>query len=139
MSEPELIMIRNAGAAIESTNYFDGSHAAAGLFYVSINAGAVRLLVPDVQLSTLAEMRTGHECIITRGRMRGGHLVLELMFEDRSDEPFAIHVDMRQCDRDMTERAPSILVSAWTRHGLVASWPGRFRTAATLPCLRPWP
>lgn len=128
----------NAGPAIESTNYFDTAHAASGLFYVSINAGSLRLLVPDAQIPTLSEMRTGRECIVTRGRMRGA-LVLELMFDDGSDAPFALHIDMRQCDRDTVERVADMPVTAWTRHGQVAAWPGRYRTAATLPCLRSWP
>ena len=62
-----MLEIRNQGQAILSTNYWDSDHAKAGYFYLSWNAGAGRLLVPDSQKATLREMKGAREVIISRG------------------------------------------------------------------------
>jgi hypothetical protein len=43
----ELITITNNGPEIEKTNYFDTNCAKEGKLYLSWNAGAARLLIPE--------------------------------------------------------------------------------------------
>lgn len=132
-----MITISNAGQDVIETNYWDTPHARNGLFFGSWNAGALRLLVPDTQVAAIAEMLTGQLCIVTRGNLDGTP-ALELMWDDGSDEPYCIHLDMRQTDRNVGADRGPVVVSAWTRAGKAAEWPARYRTARTLPYLQPW-
>ena len=47
--DPQMIMIGNDGPLIARTNYFETELAKNGYFYLSWNAGAARLLVPESQ------------------------------------------------------------------------------------------
>lgn len=69
--ERSLIIITNAGLSISSTNYWGTRHADAGLFFLSGNAGAWRLLVPDMHKDTLAEMATTKVVEIELGFKQG--------------------------------------------------------------------
>ncbi len=60
--------IDNKGQDIVSTNYFESEHASKGKVYMSVNAGAFRLLLPDSQMQLLEEMATGKEVIISMGK-----------------------------------------------------------------------
>ncbi|MCC4595435.1 hypothetical protein NRY95_05550 [Xanthomonas campestris pv. phormiicola] len=138
-----MIEISNDGAAIAYTNYFDTELARAGYFYVSYNAGAARLLVPDSRKTMLDDMRTGRYVIVSTGpwkdqQDRSG---LELLFEDGTDSPFCLHLLVQeQSDRVLpeTDQGSSFIVAAWTREGKVASWPGKYRRVGCIPCLEPW-
>lgn len=137
-----MLEIRNQGQAIASTNYWDSEHARAGYFYLSWNAGAARLLVPDSQKAVLREMKGAREVIISRGPWidQGGRDALELLWEDGSDSPFSIHLVAEQCDRLIpdTDQGGGFVVTAWTRGGLKDRWPGRYRVVPEIPCLEPW-
>lgn len=62
-----MLIIENQGQAIARTNYWDSDHAKAGYFFLSWNAGAGRLLMPDSQKAALAEMRSAKYVIVSRG------------------------------------------------------------------------
>lgn len=62
-----MLTIGNRGQAILATNYWGSDHAARGLFFLSWNAGAGRLLVPDSQKHALREMRGAREVLVSRG------------------------------------------------------------------------
>lgn len=134
-----MIKIVNDGPDIEATNYFHTPHARNGFLFVSWNAGALRLLVPDSMLAVLAEMRTGKIAVVTRGLLERRD-ALEILFDDETANPYAVHVLMEQCDRIIpdSESGRRILVAAWGRYGKLAEWPGCYRTAEHLPCLDPW-
>ena len=137
-----MLEIRNQGQAITSTNYWDSDHAKAGYFYLSWNAGAARLLIPDNQKVALREMKTAHEVIISRGPWsdQGGRDALELLFEDGSDNPYSLLLVAEQCDRliPATDQGGGFVVTAWTRGGVKGRWPGKYRVVPALPCLEPW-
>jgi hypothetical protein len=140
-----MIHIENAAQRIIQTNYWDSEHARAGYFYLSWNAGAARLLVPDAQKPALAEMRSARLVIVSRGpmddpRTGGTRSALELLFEDDSDCPYAIHIVEEQTDRNLPKnnQGGGFLVAAWTRNGLRQTWPGKYREVDELPCLQPW-
>lgn len=137
-----MIEIHNSGPFITWTNYWDTPHAARGHFYLSWNGGAARLLVPDVCLPMLADMRTGREVIISRGPWPEGRKpdAFELLFEDGSNSPFAIHLGAEQTDRSLptTDQGGGFEFVAYARTGRVHRWPARYREVARIPCLEAW-
>ena len=72
-----MITITNQGQRITSTNYWDSDNARAGYLYLSWNAGAARLMVPDTQKAVIrASMRpqrfAAEDQSATRGQNRYG-------------------------------------------------------------------
>src|SRR5690606_1522619 len=139
-SQVNLIQIQNDGPLIVATDYWNTPHARRGLFYVSINAGAVRLLVPPPQEGTLADMQTGQYVIVTRG-LWNGRDAMEFLFEDGSDSPYVIYVQVEQVDRLPTkedEGRSDLRCLVYTRAGLALALPARYRRSVHLPYLKPW-
>lgn len=142
-----MIAIVNSGKEITETNYWDTEFAKRGFFYLSWNAGALRLLVPENQEDQVQEMLTGKICIVSRGmldtnkwsgRSRGKIDSLELMFDDGSNNPFALHVEMQMSDRAIVDDGKDFVVAIWTRSGKKGEMPGRYRVVKKLPCLKAW-
>lgn len=91
-----MIHIENDGPRIVSTDYWQSEHAARGLVYLSVNAGAVRLLVPHGWPDLESERVTRASVqIVGAPRVGVAHIVLE----DGSSDPAFLTVDARQCDR----------------------------------------
>lgn len=137
-----MITITNRGQAIAETDYWSSEQARAGYLFLSWNAGAGRVLLPDSQKQMLREMKTAEFVIVSRGPWvdQGGREALELLFEDHSDSPFSVTLLAEQCDRLLPEvdQGGGFLVSVWTRGGLKLSLPGKYRAVDALPCLEPW-
>lgn len=137
-----MLTIRNAGQRILSTDYWDSEHAQRGLMYLSWNAGAARLLLPDAIKGELREMRGARYVIISRGAWheQGGRDALELLFEDGSDSPYVVHLVAEQTDRLLPEdnQGGGFSVTVWTRGGEKLRLPGKYREVDALPCLEPW-
>jgi hypothetical protein len=104
-----MLTITNDGQAVTSTNYWDTEHAARGLLYLSINAGAARLLVPAAAAHMLAEMRTGKRVSIEPSVVESG--CVDVVFEDGTRTPFCATIDRRQIDRALQpgQRMPIII------------------------------
>lgn len=137
-----MITIQNKGQAIVDTNYWGSEMAASGLMFLSWNAGAARLLIPDTMKSVIREMRTGKNVIISRGHLQNGdgREVLELLFEDYSDSPFSVQLSVEQCDRLLPESecGAKFNMSVWTSGGMKMMVPGRYRVVKDIPCLQAW-
>ena len=141
------IRIENEGCKVIATNWWSLPEAKQGYMYVSINAGAFRILLPDRDPEMLREMRTAEYVIVTRGVlvMHGHPPVkdgLEFLFEDHSDSPFSIHVSPQQVDRlipasdeGRTDLACLVYTEGPT---LELELPARYRRAERLPYLKPW-
>lgn len=86
-----MFFIENEGQAVARTDYWQSVQAQARYVYLSWNAGAARLLVPDAAKHLLREMRGAEYVIISKGTLHGRD-ALELIFEDGSDAPFVIHM-----------------------------------------------
>lgn len=136
------ITISNNGQEIEFTNYWDSEHARRGYVFLSWNAGAGRLLIPDSQGALLPEMKSGKYVIVSRGPWidQGGRDAVELLFEDGTDSPFALHLVAEQCDRMIpaTDQGGGLVVTAWTRAGEQLRLPAKYRKVDEIPCLAPW-
>ena len=137
------IHIGSVGQEIAGTNYWESELAAAGIFYLSWNEGAARLLVPDSQTFSLDEMRSAKSVVISRGpwTAQDGRDCLELLFEDHSIAPFAMHMSALQCSRMSPDanQSGSFPVTVWNRHGKKLQLPGNYRVVKNLPCLEEWP
>lgn len=137
-----MLTIENQGQAIANTNYWDSDHARAGYCYLSWNAGAGRLLLPDGLKVMLPEMRGAKYVIVSRGpwREQGGREALELLFEDGGDTPFCIHLVAEQCDRMIpeTDQGGGFVIAVWSRGGMKLRLPGKYRVVDEIPCLQAW-
>lgn len=143
----DLISIHNDGPDIVSTDYWGTPQAAEGYFYLSINAGAFRLLVPDSRAGEIREWASAREVIVSRGPwpQAGRADALELLFEDGSEAPYSIHMGAEQIDRmplatdaDRAGDLPRWTFSAWAPAGRALALPCRYRIVKRLPCLRAW-
>jgi hypothetical protein len=139
-----VIKIINDGPALVSTDYWRTEHCARGFAYLSINAGAARLMLPPALHSALADMRSAREVIISRGQLQPpggrGQDALELMFEDDSDAPFALHMLMSQCDRTLpaNDQGGGFDLVVSTEAGEQLRLPARYRVVDVLPYMQPW-
>jgi hypothetical protein len=116
---PEILTISNHGPLITRTNYWDLPAARAGKILVSLNAGAFRLLIPELLEPALPDMMTAKECLVSRGPWPAQGLpdAFEILFDDRTADPYAIHLTPQSFDRlpgDADIATPWVL-SAWTR------------------------
>ena len=115
--ERSLIIITNAGQSISSTNYWGTRHADAGLFFLSGNAGAWRLLVPDMHKDTLAEMATAKVVEIELG-FKQGQRAVTIWFDDKTPTPFHLCISAEQMDRGLLRGKKKQPLFVYTRDGL---------------------
>lgn len=144
----KLVFVQNDGADIIKTNYWEIDHAQRGLFYVSINAGTFRLLVPAFQEGVIAEMATAKVVIISRGPWpdKNRDDAFEFLFEDHSNNPFSLFMVPgqfillpRDSDCDQPGQPPSWRFAAWTQDGKKLELPCRYRLVNKIPCLKKFP
>ena len=137
------LVISNEGPEIIKSNFWDTNIAAAGKFYLSINAGACRLLVPDNRTAYIEEMKTAKTVVLSRGPWAEMGLTdaVEILFDDDSESPFSINMAKKSFDRliPRSESGRTVVFSVWVR-GLKKVWEttGYFRAVDSLPCLKPW-
>ena len=137
-----MFQVINDGQRIVETNYFDSPHAKAGYCFLTWNAGAARLLLPDSMAASIKDMQGAMYVVVSRGPWlaQGKRDALELLFEDSSDNPYCIHLVTEQTDRMLPEdnQGGGFVVTVWTRQGVQLQLPGKYRTVAAIPCLDPW-
>lgn len=137
-----MLKFSNDGQELIETNFWDSPFAARGYFFLSVNAGAMRLLVPDSQLSQLRDIETGHDVIISIGRWSdvGMDKCIEIMFDDGSDAPYAIHMVPEQLDRGFSKKDEGIDIPfhVMTRIGVFLRRKAKLRMVEAIPCLDPW-
>jgi hypothetical protein len=87
-------------------------------------------------------MKGASEVIVSRGpwHAQGGRDTFELLWEHGLEASFAIHLVAEQTDCPIPEyqTGRGFVVCAWTRGGMKAQWPGRYREVDAIPCMRPW-
>lgn len=141
------LVIENDGPAIIRTNYWDLPECRAGKVLVSLNAGAIRVLLPPSAEPAIPDMMAAAGCAFSRGPWPEMRLpdACEILFDDGSDSPFAFHLTRGAVDRWPTpeDQAREWVLTCWTRPQWGApvkalDLPCRYRIVAALPCLRPW-
>jgi hypothetical protein len=140
--DPNLLTIENKGQAIIATNFWATETARAGYCYLSWNAGAARLLLPDTLASEVREMKGAQYVIVSRGPWtdHGNRDALELLFEDNSNSPYCLHLTMEQTDRSLPadNQGSGFVVTVWNRSGEQLRIPGKYRIVRAIPCLEAW-
>ncbi|MGC1481021.1 MAG: hypothetical protein WA771_10985, partial [Chthoniobacterales bacterium] len=61
------LCLENDGQKLVRTNFWEAAHNAKGNFFLSTNAGAMRLIVPDCQRHVVDEIRYVDTVYVTRG------------------------------------------------------------------------
>ena len=133
-----MLTIVNDGQKIRETNFWQLS---TNKFWVSVNAGCMRLLVPRAMHYTIDDIKTGKEVVVSRGPMPSAGILdgMEIMFDDHTDEPFAIHVGTAAFDlvpnEEWIEREFPFHVYTETE---VIHFSAHYRVVRRLPCLKRW-
>ena len=136
------IMVENNEQEIISTNYWESEYAQNGYFYLSINAGAFRLLVPENQEQLINEFKTGEYCIISKGPSPSPlhPFAIELLFEDHTSTPFHLILCAGQVERNPSDRdaGKKYTLSVW-KNGCnkVLEMDAYFRLVNRIPYLKP--
>ena len=75
------LVIENNGSEILSSNFWDSETSN---FFLSVNAGAARLLIPDSRIDEIGKMVTGKQVILSRGPCwpQADKDAIEIMFDD---------------------------------------------------------
>ena len=96
-----MLKIQNNQHLIASTNYWDSDYYKGGKFYLSVNAGAFRLLCPNLHKSHFFDMQTAKKIIIRIGEHRDySKKMIELLFDDYTDDPYRLDLSLpEQIDR----------------------------------------
>jgi len=140
-SRPETLRIENDGPDIVETNYWKTEWNDRGIIALSLNARTFRILLPDSMADQVADMQTGKEIIISKGKHRG-KLAYEILFDDGTNSPYSLLLDGQQMigphpADDQAGR--EVRLSVWIRGPRrILDAPARFRIVSKLPCLRPW-
>jgi hypothetical protein len=141
-----LIEVSNHGPLLTATNFWESPLAERGLIFCSVNAGAIRVLLPPARYGDLNDMRPARYCILTRGPWpeQGKAEGIEIMWEDGTDAPYALHLTPESFDLLPAEPEPGRewVLTAWTAKDgrphksleRVCHW----RRAARIPWLKPW-
>lgn len=99
----DLLHIENHGPLIVASNFWRSEMAALGLLYLSVNAGAFRLLVPASQRAMISDMRAGARHVVVSmlaaAQWQPAQYAVEWMVEDGTDEPWICHLSPGQIDR----------------------------------------
>ncbi len=135
-----MIQIESEGQDIIKTNFWNTEWNKKGAVACSLNAGALRLLIPDRNQGFIREMQTAKAVIVSKGKCRG-RTAYEFLFDDGTSTPFSLLIGDNQMVLQIAdhEHGKPIRVTAWTR-GVKKQFDmeGRFRVVRSLPCLRAW-
>jgi len=101
MSVP--LIIYNDNQRIAETNYWKTTLSKRGFYYMTLNAGCYRLLVPDNHDDFLREISTASTVTISRGATSQLDTpctdAFEIVFEDGTNTPYAITMSKEYWDR----------------------------------------
>jgi hypothetical protein len=115
----EFFRIENHGPLVVSTNFWDLPVAQLGKVYVSLNAGAFRVLLPVTMEPALDDLKTARECVVSRGPWPEMGLpdAFEVLFDDGTSDPFALHLSPQSFDHVPTTEnvGKEWVLSVWTR------------------------
>lgn len=147
-----MIATQNHGPLIASSTYWSSEHARRGYYYMSPNAGTLRLLCPPGRSGDICEMVTARNVVLTVGVVREvvmpgmqlGREMTEVLFDDGSEQPFLLYLSQEQWERmpGNTDYGSVYEFTVWedrcgTPHKIM-SRPVHLRRGA-LPCMQPAP
>jgi hypothetical protein len=137
-----MLTFKNRGQELVETNFWDSNLCTEGYFFLSISDGAFRLLVPDSRMQHLRDMDAATQVIVSVGSWPSQERLvgIEILFDDQSDTPFALHFGEEQTDRRIAENDQGFKVpfTILTRHKTHLSSTCKVRLVERIPCLLPW-
>jgi hypothetical protein len=144
----EVVFIKNDDIKIAETNYWETTLSKKGLFFMNFNNGFYRLLVPETNEDIVKEVLNASRVIISRGA--APQLVpprtdaFEIVFEDRTDSPYAILMtpDFWDCfpgENDLGHKGTFAIYCNKTKEPKLLFSHVFYRRAETLPCFDPIP
>jgi len=122
----DILIIENTGPEIIKTNYFSTDYNYHGKFFISLNAGAFRLLVPNSLKNTMIkELALAQKIIITRHKKN-----FNILLEDYSETPFQIFLTSKSFDRLPAQKdaGKTFKFSAWVQEQ------GNLKKICEIPC-----
>jgi len=125
-----LFQIINDLQSLEFTDYWETLSAQSGLLFLSWNACACRILIPDTQKYILAEMESAHTVIVSRGPfVKNGLDTIELLFERENLDPYVLTIPSCQSDKlfQITGDGLQLAVIPWTQDGAEFIFPAKYR------------
>ena len=114
------VQTSNAGPEVIASTYWTSALARAGKIYASVNAGAIRILLPDSFADELPrEIAAASLAVISVGPWpaRGLATAIEIMWEDGTESPYALHLSPESFD--LVPAAPDSggwTVTTWDLH-----------------------
>lgn len=136
----ERLVTKNKEQEIESSNYWSSEYARHGIVYFSVNAGAVRVLLPErVDPELLKALKKAQYAIVSRDNAGTGY---EVLLEDMSSYPYVILSPVQAWDRLLPcsesgrEHIPLLVYVKGPR--LIESLECKFRCVPRLPWGKPW-
>jgi hypothetical protein len=141
-----MIVTENHGPLIVSSTFWGSDLDRAGKIYVSVNAGAVRVLLPASARPLVNELRAAEYAILSRGPWPevGAAEAVEILWEDHTDSPFAWQLTAASFDLlpGEPDAGREWVISLWDvkkdRPHKALERPCRWRRVAKLPWLKPW-
>lgn len=145
---PDILAVENHGPLITSSNYWQSAACKAGKIIVSVNAGAIRILLPPTANDLVTDCQTCRYVVLSRGPWPAADRpdAFEFMFEDNTDSPVAFHLSVESFAGLIVPTDPpkgqEWVVSLWTeRKGRPHKSLERrchYRRVKELPCMEPW-
>ena len=130
---------------VAETNYWDSILFENGSLFFSVNAGCVRMFLPRLEAWNIDEIlddsvyETTKYIIISRGIYQRRDCY-EILFEDGTENPYAIFTSADAWDRSISsnDTGASLEFHIYEKRQLIRRYECRFRFVSTLPCLKPW-
>jgi hypothetical protein len=139
------ILTENNEQLVLASTFWGGDYERAGKFWVSCNAGAIRVLLPKSKRHHLRDMRTAKYVICSRGPWiaAGNRESIELLFEDDSSSPYLLNAGPESVDLMPGDPAGTgeWICSVWTFAGAPVKeleLPCRWRKVPYIPWMKPW-
>lgn len=95
-----MFIVYNKGKEIAFTDYWETELAQDGYFFVAVNAGCLRILVPQMLEKSIEEMRTGKRVLIEPSAMRPD-IAIDFVFDNETNNPFWIAIEKEMIDRKL--------------------------------------
>jgi hypothetical protein len=143
LSTPRHVEIKNDGPKLVDSNWWS-LPGGEDLYFLSANAGALRLLVPDSWVLSIPEMTDNVQNVVVSKNQfpERGLFAVEILFDDGSVTPFSIQLSINQTDcllADLGSSGPVPLL-VYVNHGgplCVLRMSAHIRPAPRLPWLKP--
>jgi len=141
-----MLSIENHGPLIVATNFWETPEEAAGKYLASLNAGAIRVLIPRSERAAIEECRPSQYAVLSRGPwpVRGLAEAVEILWEDGSDSPYAWTWALETFDilPAEPEAGREWVISLWdlkkNRPHKALERPCHWRRVPQIPWLKPW-